>query len=91
MLDLRYRVTDPVKAARVLTKKAHLYVEDRKSGRKLFVPDSPKVGKLRQVPATTAADRIYWMLFSNPSASVRRGDLVSLCIDGIRIDDIRVR
>jgi hypothetical protein len=91
MLDLRYRITDPSKAARMLTRKSSLWIEDQKSGRKLFVPDSSKIGKLRQVPAAGASERIYWMLFSNSSGVVRRGDLVTLRIDDVRIDNIRVQ
>jgi len=53
MLDFRYRVLDPVKAAPLLERKIQPYLLDEASGARLAVPDAPKVGRLR---ATSLAD-----------------------------------
>jgi len=49
-----------------------------------------KVGKLRQLPAADNSDRIYWMFFGNPGGQVKRGDMVTLVVDGRNVQDIKV-
>jgi hypothetical protein len=85
MLDFRYQVLDPTKAAPILQRKfsptPYLLVE--KSGAKLAVPWSEKVGSMRQSVRTAnqiKANKRYFMLFANPGRHVKVGDKVTLVI-----------
>jgi len=90
MLDMRYRVVDSGAAQKLLSRKASLHLVDQASGLKLSVPNMAKVGKLRQLPAADNSDRIYWMFFGNPGGQVKRGDMVTLVVDGRNVQDIKV-
>jgi hypothetical protein len=89
-LDLRYRVTDSNKAKQIFTNQTPLTLIDQATGRVLGVPNMPKVGKLRQVPNQNETWRVYWMMFDNPGALVRRGGKVTLTIGDVKIKDIIV-
>lgn len=91
MLDFRYRVNDPEKAAPLLDRKVQPYLIDNASGARLAVPDSPKVGRLR----TTSRNKVipgrsYYMLFANPGRYLRAGSKVSLVAGETRIPDLTV-
>lgn len=91
MLDFRYRVLDPAKAAPLLDRKIQPYLLDHASGARLAVPDSPKVGRLR----TTSRNKVipgrsYYMLFANPGRHLQAGSRVSLVAGDARIDDLTV-
>ncbi len=89
-LDLRYRVTDIEKAKKVFTNGTALSLIDQATGKILEVPNMPKIGKLRQVPNQTEAWRVYWIMFDNPGALVKKGGKVTLVIGDIKIKDIIV-
>lgn len=89
-LDVRYRVTDVKKAQQTFTNKTPLALIDQASGRVLGVPNMPKVGKLRQVPNQNETWRVYWIMFDNPGALVRKGGKVTLAIGDVKIKDIVV-
>jgi hypothetical protein len=89
-LDLRYRVTDSKKAQQVFTNETPLSLIDQATGRVLGVPNMPKVGKLRQIPNQNEAWRVYWVMFDNPGALVRRGGKVTLVIGDVKIKDLVV-
>jgi len=89
-LDLRYRVTDIEKAKKVFTNGTALSLIDQATGKMLEVPNMPKIGKLRQIPNQNEAWRVYWIMFDNPGALVRRGGKVTLVIGDIKIKDIIV-
>ena len=89
-LDLRYRVTDLKKARQIFTNKTPLALIDQATGTVMGVPNMPKVGKLRQVPNQNEAWRVYWIMFDNPGALVRRGGKVTLVIGDVKIKDIVV-
>lgn len=90
MLDLRYRITDLAKAEKILTRQARMELIDQQSGTVLTVPNMPKVGKLRQVPNKETQDRLFWVFFNNSDMRVKRGDKVTLKIDGLTIENIVV-
>jgi hypothetical protein len=90
LLDLRFRVVDPSKAAAVLARDASVHILDTKSGTELEVPSTPKAGPLRN-SGTPELGRTYFALFSNPGHLVRRGDQVSVVIAGQRLGDLPVR
>lgn len=89
-LDLRYRITDPDKARNFLKQTTPLSLIDQASGTVMTVPNTPTVGKLRNVPNPEHMDRVYWMLFDNPGMKVKHGSKVTLVIGDVRIKDITV-
>lgn len=91
MLDFRYRVLDPVKAAPLLDRKIQPYLLDEASGARLAVPDSPKVGSLR----TTSRNKVipgrnYYILFANPGRYLQAGSKVTVVAGDTRISDLTV-
>lgn len=90
MLDLRYRITDLAQAQKVLTRQANMVLIDQQSGRVLAVPNTAKVGKLRQIPNEATKDRLFWAFFNNSDLRVKRGDKVTWKVDGVAIEDIVV-
>jgi hypothetical protein len=77
LLDLRYRIVDPERAAPLLAKDTAVYVVHERSGARLRVPSTPKAGPLRNT-GVPRAGRAYFALFSNPGGLVQRGDEVSV-------------
>ena len=91
MLDFRYRVLDPVKAAPLLDRKIHPYLLDEASGARLAVPDAPKVGQLRATSRNKViVGRNYYMLFANPGRYLRTGSKVTLVAGDARISGLTV-
>lgn len=90
MLDFRYRILDPEKAAPLLSRKVKPYLVDQESGSKLIVPVPPKVGSLRQKSYQPIPDKIYFVLFSNPGRLVKPGNKVTVVIGDFRAEDLIV-
>lgn len=90
MLDFRYKVIDPAKAAPLLRRPVESYVIDQASGSKLIVPRPPKVGSLRQTTMKPEAERIYFVMFANPGKFVKPGNKVTVAIGDMRISDLVV-
>jgi hypothetical protein len=90
MLDLRFRITDPERAAPFFSRKTTLQLIDPVSGARLVVPNTPKLGKLRQVARKDQGDRSYFMLFANPGQFVRPGARLTLAIGEIRLENLLV-
>jgi hypothetical protein len=90
MLDLRYRIKDPVRAAAFLDRHADRYLIAQATGAQLRVPSSPKVGALRQAPQNPDPQRVCFTLFANPGRQVRSGDRVTLAVGACRIPDLVV-
>jgi hypothetical protein len=80
MLDFRYTVLDPQKMTMLMDRKIkpHLIVE--RTGQKLQVPISAKIGPLRQAAKFAKAGRNYFVFFANPGRTVKKGDRVSIVI-----------
>lgn len=93
MLDFRYRVVDPVKAAPILDPKLQPYLLDEARGAKLGVPVSPVLGRIRQTSRnnTIHTDRTYFVMFGNPGKAVHSGDKVTLQLGQLKITDLVVR
>jgi hypothetical protein len=87
MVDVRYRVTDPVRAKRLVERKSReLFLVDEATGMRLAVPNTPKLGTLRQRPTgELRTDRDYFVLFANPGRHLRQGDRVTLVAGATRI------
>lgn len=80
MLDFRYTVLDPQKMTMLMDRKImpHLIVE--RTGQKLQVPISAKIGPLRQAAKFAKGGRNYFVFFANPNRTVKKGDRVSIVI-----------
>jgi hypothetical protein len=90
MLDFRYRVLDADKAAPILDRhiKPHVIVE--RSGVKLQVPISSKLGPLRQTQTHPQDARNYYAFFANPARHVKRGDLITIVVGDFIAEHIAV-
>jgi hypothetical protein len=93
ILDLRYRVLDPKKAAPLLDAKKKVYLLDDAHNAKLGVPQSPVIGGMRQTSRNYVVytDRDYFILFVNPGRAVRVGDTLKLAVDDTKIAELTVR
>ena len=93
MLDLRYRVMDPEKAAPLMDKKVKPYLIVEATGAKLEIPITPKVGTLRQVPRNdnVAKERDYFIMFTNAGHRLHSGDKVNLFIGETRIENLSIQ
>jgi hypothetical protein len=90
MLDFRFRVLDPVKAAPLFDKSLKTYLLDQASGAQMFVPSSPKVGALRSSGKTVLPDRVYFVIFANPACYIKAGNKVTVVIGDFRAEDLPV-
>jgi hypothetical protein len=81
LVDFRFRVLDPVKAAALFDANIKPLLVTG-SGKKLEVPSMGQVGNLRTKSrgAPVAAGKVYTMLFGNPGQSVQYGSTVDLLV-----------
>jgi hypothetical protein len=93
MLDFRYRVLDPQKAAPLLDGKLKPFLLDAKRDAKLGVPNTPVLGSIRQTARnkSISTDHTYFIIFGNPGKAVESGDTVTLLIGQVKITDLVVR
>lgn len=89
ILDFRYRVIDPIKAAPLFIRKTKPYILDQSSNRKFVVSSPPKVGPMRS-NANPQANRVYFILFSNPGTFVKSGNIVDVVIGDFNAKDLVV-
>ncbi len=90
MLDIRYRVTDAIKAKPLFSRKLHPFVIDEASGIRYGVPASPKVGFLRQAPSYLKENKVYFMFVANPGKRIKKGDKLTLVIGDFRVEHLTV-
>jgi hypothetical protein len=93
MLDFRYRVLDAQKAAPFLNGKVQPALLDEVRGAKLGVPNTPKLGRIRQTSRNNVihTDRSYFIMFGNPGKALQSGDKVALLLGQVRITDLTVQ
>ena len=89
LIRFNYRVLNPARAAQLNDKKAQPTLIDPQAGVSLVVPSLEKVGQLRQ-SSTPEEGRVYWMAFSNPRRTVKRGDRVKVVIGHFHADNLVV-
>lgn len=89
MLEFRYRVLDAEKAAALFERKTGAYLTHGKSGKVLAVPNTAKLGPLRNTN-TPREGRNYWMFFGNTGRLVKVGDKVTVAIGDFRYEDLIV-
>ena len=93
LLDVRFRVLDPVAARPLLSRDNTAALVHRGSGAVLSIPRPPKIGPLRQTlgpGGLPAAGRVYFMLFGNPGRSLGAGDRVDLVIGPFRAENLTI-
>lgn len=88
MIDFRYRVLDAAKAAPLFERQTKPYLIHQESGKVLAVPNTAKVGSLRNSNKPQEG-RIYWMFFGNKGI-VKNGDKVSVVIGDFKAEDLTV-
>lgn len=88
MVDFRYRVLNAEKAAPLFKRQTKPYLVHEASGKVLAVPNTAKVGSLRNSNMPKPG-KIYWMFFGN-SGQVKSGDKVSVVIGNFRADHLIV-
>jgi hypothetical protein len=89
LVDFRYRVVDPGKAAALADRKVTPYLADQASGLKSTVPTGPRMGSLR-AKGTPVAGKTYFILFSNGKKVVKKGSIVDVVIGDFRAEGLTV-
>jgi hypothetical protein len=89
LIRFSYRILDRVKAQDFNDVKVEASLIAPTKRVKLTVPSLEKVGFLRQRNTPEAGKR-YWMAFSNPRLSVKRGDRVNVVIGQFHADGLVV-
>ena len=79
LIRFTYRVLNPQKATILNNKKIDAFLDSPAENVRLSIPSLEKVGQLRQ-GSTEEAGKSYWMAFSNPRRTVKRGDHVNIVI-----------
>jgi len=89
MLEFRYRVVDAEKAAPLFVRKTKAYMKHTASGKVLGVPNTAKLGPLRNTDIPKQG-RVYWMFFGNAARLVKPGDKVEVTIGDYDSGEITV-
>ena len=89
LIRFTYRVIDPQKSGPLNDKKLQPELVYPQGHVKLVIPSLEKVGQLRQT-STPEAGKSYWMAFSNPGRTVKRGDVVDVVIGSFHAEGLVV-
>jgi hypothetical protein len=89
LIDLRYRVVDAERAGRALGPKVRPRLIDEASGIEMAVPNTAKLGSLRQTQGTQREGRTYFVLFVN-SARIGPGSRVTAELGELRFQHLLV-
>jgi hypothetical protein len=89
-VDFRYKVLDPVKAAFLTSAETKPELLNQISGAKLLVPNTPKVGQLRQITRQPVAGKLYFILFANTRHHVKSGDKVTITAGDFKVENLIV-
>lgn len=89
LIRFSYRIVDPEKAALLNDKKINAFLDAPAYRIRLVVPSLEKVGQLRQINSPQEGQS-YWMAFSNPRRTVKRGDRVNVVIGAFHADRLVV-
>jgi hypothetical protein len=89
LIRFSYRVIDPDKAGLFNDKKIEAFLDSPAAHARLVIPSLEKVGQLRQIN-NPQAGKFYWMAFSNPRLTVKRGDHVNVVIGKFHADGLIV-
>ena len=89
VIDLRYRVLDPVRANEMLGPGVKPLLIDQATGLKMGVPMTAKLGPLRQTRARQRPDRLYFVIFTN-TAGLQPGSQVTAQLGDITVTNLTV-
>ena len=89
MVDFRFRVLDAKKADSLFVRQTKPYLLDQKTGKVLAVPNTAKIGPLRN-SNTPQEGRIYWMFFGNHTGLVQAGNKVTVVIGEFKVENLVV-
>jgi hypothetical protein len=89
LIRFSYEVLDPDKATPLNDKKLEPKLIAPDARAILVIPSLEKVGQLRQ-SSTPEAGKSYWMAFSNPRRTVKRGDRVNVVIGQFHAEGLLV-
>ncbi len=90
LIRFSYRVVDAKKAAIFNNKKIEAFLDSPAYKIRLVIPSLEKVGQLRQIN-TPEVDHSYWMAFSNPRRTIKRGDRVNVVIGNFRANGLVIQ
>jgi hypothetical protein len=90
LIRFTYYVLDPEKAKALNEKRLEPSLVFPEGHVRLVIPSLEKVGQLRQ-SSTPEAGKSYWMAFSNPGRTVKRGDRVDVIIGQFRAEGLVVQ
>ncbi|HBA85938.1 MAG TPA: hypothetical protein DCZ95_17785 [Verrucomicrobia bacterium] len=91
MIDFRYKVLDPDKAAPLAKRENKPYLVDQASKAKLLVPTTPKIGALRQTATQLIPGCVYGAMFANPAQVVKAGSKVTVVVGDFKAADLVVQ
>jgi len=91
MVDFRYRVLDPAKAAMLAKREHKPQLIDQATGAILQVPTTPKLGPLRQSATQLIQGKIYFALFANTRCMVKSGNQVTVVIGPFCAENLAVQ
>ena len=91
VLDLRYKILDPVKAALLPNEPGGIYLIDEATGATTKLPNSPKTGSIPQNPQKLEAGRTYSFSFPNQGGRFKSGNKVTLVIGNFRAENLSVQ
>ena len=89
MVDFRFRVLDAEKANPLFVRQTKPYLLDQKTGKVLAVPNTAKIGPLRN-SNTPQEGRIYWMFFGNHTGLIKQGSAVTVVIGEFKVENLVV-
>jgi protein SCO1/2 len=89
MMDFRYYVSDPAKAAPLFIRGLQPTLRDEASGSTFIVPAPPKLGPMRSSNPPQLG-RTYFMFFANPAQFVKAGNAVTITVGEFRIEHVKV-
>jgi hypothetical protein len=89
MVDFRYRVLDEEKSKTLFVRQNKPYLIDQASGKVLAVPNTAKIGPLRN-SYNPQKGRIYWMFFGNRGGLVKAGSKVTVVIGDFKAENLVV-
>jgi hypothetical protein len=90
IVDLRYKVTNPQKAALLANGKTAAYIVDHATGKKLIMPTPPKEGAFPPTANKLAAGKTYFSMVSNQGGALKSGSEVTVVVGGSQATNLTV-
>lgn len=91
MVDFRYKVLDPEKAAKVVNSKNQPYIIDEHTGKRVVVPALVNVGSLRHTGRNLKKDKKYFVMFANDGNIVKSGSPVTVVMGDYKLEHVVVK